>query len=614
MLIQWIYKSRMTFVSLDFAPQFTYQNRPECRQKRRPALFACLAVLLAQTIILTPDAVAIPVEQMEAVISLSQVQSLIPTVPVTLARPKPALAQPKRRPISGPAKGRIAPGDHFRLGLALKARGNTNAALIEFLKATQKNPRQINAFYEQALIFRKQGYLKLADSSLQQALRIATSQGKDRLPNAKPLFNGSDLNRIRLLLATVRLEQGNVGSAAQELARSLGIALTVPAAHADARTNDSAEEASSPTTILQSLHPALSESVHENKEVDAEPVSAKPAEEKEVAKTESAAEKEDAAGSTVSELIKEGLAGLKEHIFNPLSILGLPRISMDTEKPAVSAKKGKRSRRRQRKEAKPRPVDVETARTEENAPVEKRKRRSWLEKRLSFSSMHTEEKCADAKTETPEKETEQSETVKAAPVDTANNNEGEHLLPEPRDISLRTPEEPSPQLEAGTFSLTVPKAITEKISLVAALLSAFNQEKSPSSTVQKAPEKHLDPIDERLTYLAEHGTSSLKEGEAFMFSEESGEATLFMANGEVIRRTIAASRGHEEVAQIRRPDILIPEELIYNLALMAKILPKQEEPRETVGEPKETAPTLKMPAIIDKPHGFSDWLKGILNL
>jgi hypothetical protein len=150
---------------------------------------------------------------------------------------------------------------------------------------------------------------------------------------------------------------------------------------------------------------------------------------------------------------------------------------------------------------------------------------------------------------------------------------------------------------------------------VAALLSAFNYEEKPAA-IEKAPEKPVDPIDARLKYLAEHGTSSLKEGEAFMFSEETGEATLFMGNGEVIRRTIAVARGHEEVAKLRRPDILIPEELIYNLALMAKILPKQDEPKESEisAETKESAPTLKKPEILGKPHSFTDWLKDVLNI
>ncbi|MCC6976897.1 MAG: hypothetical protein IT343_01145 [Candidatus Melainabacteria bacterium] len=86
----------------------------------------------------------------------------------------------------------------------------------------------------------------------------------------------------------------------------------------------------------------------------------------------------------------------------------------------------------------------------------------------------------------------------------------------------------------------------------------------------------------------------------------------------MIRKTIAIARRHEEVAQLRRPDILIPEELIYNLALMAKILPKQDEPKETVAEPAQEAPKLKMPARISVPdskaYSFSDWLRGVLNL
>lgn len=724
MFIQKIYKSRISRVS-----------------------FACIAVSLSSSLTLAPYAVAKQITNMgdkvQPVVTLSQLQplgsSLVPSAVMVPVRPKPGRALAKNQPFRGKKKPLAT--DHYQLGLALKAKGNANKALVEFLKATQKNPRQINAFYEQALIFRQQGYLKLADSSLEQALRIARSSvktgGKRTVPTKT--FNDNDLTRIRLLLATVRLEQGNVGSAAEELSRSLGITLTVPGTNSDSGDKTAAD--ASPTTILQ-LHPKVEE-VAEKKprrvttaRVNEEDLWSEPKETKTEDKKETDSknsknskdskdskdsivaakpepEKESAADATVSDLIKEGFAELKDHVFNPLSILGLPRIAMDADKSESGKQKDKQSRRsfwsetkrraaeRAEKAAQERKLAAEKRRAEiqrikeekrlaqekriadakalaegkklaaeqklaeekrlkeekqhaqekrtadaakvgeEKTVEQKKKRRGWIEKHLSRNaedkdktaeateSGDTQETASRNANKSTNKERNQdtkedadaSETIaeqQASPQEPPKRTDAITFTPDETPLSsLNTSVNANQEetVEVGSFSLTMPAAITKRISLVAALLSAFNYEEKPAK-IEKGPEKPVDPIDARLKYLAEHGTSSLKEGEAFMFSEETGEATLFMGNGEVIRRTIAMARGHEEVAKLRRPDILIPEELIYNLALMAKILPKQDEPKESEisAETKEAAPTLKKPEILGKPHSFTDWLKDVLNL
>jgi tetratricopeptide (TPR) repeat protein len=603
-----------------------------------------MSVTIALSSTLAPCAVAKPagqIQKTEPVITLSQLQpfraNLIPAATVSQVKATTVLPARKRTVTGG--KRKIAPTDHFRIGLALKAKGNSGRALVEFLKATQKNPRQINAFFEQALIFRQQGYLKLADSSLEQALRIAKSSSKN--PKRKS-FNVNDLNRIRLLLATLRLEQGNAASAAEELGRSLGIAAIVPPTNSNSiaggSPDDSAVEPNSPNTILQSLHPKIEEQKELASNQKAPVFQSPQSDEKVIAEAWSDPTiKENAADATVSDLIKEGLAGLKDHLFNPLSILGTPRIEQDGEKTSKNKKKEKRVKRMRWREAK-RKVALKTE--EEKKPQEKRKRRGWLEKRLALTQsddvkpavVSAPEETENAKK--PKQEPAAPQVVKPEPAvqEVAKENENDLPLTAKATALTFTKAETTADsfknadskecadtpAEAGSFSLTMPPAISQRVSLVAALLSAFSSDTNKTTAARKAPEKPVDPIDERLKYLAEHGTASLKEGEAFMFSEESGEATLFMSNGEVIRRTIAIARGHEEVAQLRRPDILIPEELIYNLALMAKILPKQEEPKETVAEARETAPRLKVPASLlrtdSKPHSFSDWLKDVLNL
>jgi len=103
----------------------------------------------------------------------------------------------------------IYPRTHFEKAYYFKQKHDLNNALIEFLKSTQENPLLVRGFYEQALIFRERGYLKLAASSLEQALAV------------KP-----DYQDARILLATISIQQGNVGGAVQELTRSLGLEVT----------------------------------------------------------------------------------------------------------------------------------------------------------------------------------------------------------------------------------------------------------------------------------------------------------------------------------------------------------------------------------------------------
>lgn len=612
-----------------------------------------------------------PVDKIQPLITLSQVQTmgspLVPVNTLSTVKTKPASAQ--RSPGSARGKKRISP-DHYRLGMALKAKGNNNRALVEFLKATQKNPRQINAFYEQALIFRQQGYLKLADSSLEQALRIAKTSAKNAASKstATKIFNENDLNRIRLLLASLRLEQGNIGSAAEELSRSLGITVTLPQKDKAAIDTAVQEEQNAPTTILQ-LHPKIEEvkdkpgqqikprKLQHISEDDlwSEPVDTKSASKiSENEKPEK--EKETPADATVAALLKEGIAGLKDHVFNPLSILGIPHFSLDsaqTEK-TEQAKKEKQPRLSFWNEAKKRAAEKREQLARERK-LAAEKRRAERERIAEEKRVAQEQRIADARALAQEKklaaeqklaelerlraekklarerriaEKASSSKDRVAVADLEPKEVTDTVPSEPATADISTAQkDPSPPMppsqsavepesaEASSFSLAMPPAITKKISLVDALLSAFNHEEK-TSPKDKEPEKPVDPIEARLKYLAEHGTASLKEGEAFMFSEESGEATLFMGNGEVIRRTIAIARGHEEVAKLRRPDILIPEELIYNLALMAKILPKQDATKESdiSAEPKETAPTLKMPAILDKPRTFTDWIRDVLNL
>ena len=116
----------------------------------------------------------------------------------------------------------------FASGMRLKKNGNTGGALLEFIKAANANPRMLDAYYEQALIFKEQKLLKLSASRLEQALAIDPEYKKGRV-----------------LLATIAIEQGNVGEAINQLGKTLEKKKEVgPNTIADA-------------TILQQIHTGI---------------------------------------------------------------------------------------------------------------------------------------------------------------------------------------------------------------------------------------------------------------------------------------------------------------------------------------------------------------------
>lgn len=97
---------------------------------------------------------------------------------------------------------------------------------------------------------------------------------------------------------------------------------------------------------------------------------------------------------------------------------------------------------------------------------------------------------------------------------------------------------------------------------------------SSSKIAASQTTKQIDTDDwaKRLKYLSIHGTGTLKPGEAFMFSEETGEAVIFLTNGTRIRRIISAPQDTHELVKARRPDMLIPADLLYKLSTLGKLV------------------------------------------
>lgn len=93
-----------------------------------------------------------------------------------------------------------------------------------------------------------------------------------------------------------------------------------------------------------------------------------------------------------------------------------------------------------------------------------------------------------------------------------------------------------------------------------------------------------DEWTRKLRFLAKNGTGSLKNGEAFLFSEETGEAILILADGRRIVRSVETPKDQETIVQMRRPDMLVPDDLLYNLSLLGKVVADAVSPEISAAE------------------------------
>lgn len=136
---------------------------------------------------------------------------------------------------------------------------------------------------------------------------------------------------------------------------------------------------------------------------------------------------------------------------------------------------------------------------------------------------------------------------------------------------------------------------------------------APPKPVPAQPAPPEDEFAKRMKYLLANGTASLRPGEAFMFSEETGEGVLFLPSGSV-RRKIAQPKDHDEVARLRRPDIVDSQgDVTYQLSLLGKIIkPQPAQPAQ------QTAPTypignseITTKDLFRQDDGILGWLRNV---
>lgn len=562
-----------------------------------------------------------------------------------------------------------------------KQKGDKSHALVEFLKATQENPRLTRAFYEQALIFRERGYLKLAQSALEQALAL------------KP-----DYHEGRMLLATIQIQQGNVGGAMQQLGQSLGISVAPKS-----QTNEQ-DELPQPA-VLQSLHTLLPENIASgiagltvgktNGSARGNGKSGRRSEQKAASRRsrKNTPPKNESTQQDTVQIVEpksgeSAVDSMLTHLPNPLHMFfsnnkgnELPEGDKSDEvKTATVNGSTENSSKSGKKKETVESADLDPANLPELPPPEKhadatdgakadkkqkRAKKSWFSRIMTaLDSTQDEEnpaphapppivaddepKPGDAIVKSiPPLKPEALVTAPPSlvpPSVTALTSAAPAMMPIPgmpnQVETFEKPDQPRQIIEKVTAMANAAISNVAKTNFQFPNLANLNSgmfnahggsdpaHNEPPSLVPPEEAKQYkpviapnsdDPWSVRLRYLADHGTGTLKEGEAFMFSEETGEATLFLSDGQTVRRTIYLPRDAQEVVKQRRPDILTPDDLLYNLSLLAKLMPKASEseppPSNTTSTQKTTGqPAFEVNDLMGKSQRFWGWMKDALKL
>lgn len=555
----------------------------------------------------------------------ASVPAMTAVAPRVVARSKSAASTKTLR-----AKAQKAyPRTRFEKGQYFKAKGNLDAALIEFLHATQENPHLFKAYYEQALIFHQRGYNKLAQSSLEQCLAI------------KP-----DFQEARILLATIQIQQGNFGGAMAQLSRSLGLQI----GNQPGRSNDTtppktrAEAVAKAPAVLQSLHMTLAEiparifppqaakpqpQAQPQVQPQAQPQSQKinfalrpyPPVSHEQEEWNKLAQTIQSNKITTPATPNTDADQLQPSQTKPARSLrgfwrrnkdngGAHEKGLDSPASETTKNKGPQTQSDHRAEKQPiahppkegrswlsrllHPVDGAPTSAESNTPLQQAQQPTAAQPEQEAHAIAVAAKSGNAAHSVPR-------AAQSTPVASA--------LPSPLRFQPADPSEaPAPRTKPAFATPAMPTHTS-------ALLAPLEQQQ----VAAKPPVEEEDEWTKRLKYLNEHGTASLKDGEAFMFSEDTGEASLFLADGQTIRRKIAPTRDTQEVVRQRRPDVLVPEDLMYNLSLLGKLMPRTPETDQSAYSSCGTQPTsiehngsnFTVDDLMGKSDGFWGWLKHV---
>lgn len=455
--------------------------------------------------------------------------------------------------------------EFYKSGLNARKEGDRNKALIDLLKATREDPKFVDAYYEQALLFRDQKFHKLAISRLEQALAID--------PRYQP---------ARILLATIKLEQGNVSDAAELLGKTLGIEIA---------KEKPAEEVPS-VSVLQTIHEGIPREVS----------------------TASSARQEQRP-------IPEPMQ-VPEPAPEPASPDRLPPVKKKAKKSTRQKIRQALARRYNRFHKKDKHVHRRKPWIARMFKLPEPFKHGFFTGAPSSAPLEAESQGLDLapssvpmdelKAEPPVREEPKKDETPGAEIATTDNTAKLELPFSVEDLHKNL-------VSSDWLMSSLPRRDDKPRSVSRA---KEPDAKAPIKAKPPAPQPAEDEWTVRLRYLKEHGTGSLKEGEAFMFAEDTGEAVLFLAGGKKIRRVIAQPQTEEEIVKARRPDILVPKELLYDLSLLGKVVDDEQAgagitdslPPAGPSTGEREPPRFRMERLYEEPNGFVDWLKGFIRM
>lgn len=434
-------------------------------------------------------------------------------------------------------------------GLQLKKGGDTGGALLEFIKAANSNPQLLEAYYQQALIFKEQKLLKLSASRLEQALAI-----------------DPEFKKGRVLLATIAIEQGNVGEAINQLGKTLE------------KPKVEETETIADATILQQIHSGINIPPASPRETSA-PKTIEKESTKKQSRWSRRKNRPKKAEKRVSRKKIRAILAKKYKRFHKVyrkPSKAKPWYTRMFAWASPFSNQGKKSRQKMELLAeKSQEKDLLTKEATLNAVPSYEEPQNLVGSAALTESaeIHYTKPQTEKRSKNPREEKALDTLLKAAPM----TSSAELVAPA---LGLEDILSPETSLKAETTEAKKksepevtelkPRAVPKLSYIPGIRMSSQLKEEKPKEKKFEPPVK--DKWTQKLTFLNKNGTGSLKRGEAFMFSEDTGEAVLFLADGRRIRRIIAPQQSAEKIVKLRRPDVLIPKELFYDLSLLGKVV------------------------------------------
>lgn len=466
-------------------------------------------------------------------------------------------------------------------GRKLRKEGKYGEALLALMKAQNNNPQLMDAYYQQALIFKEQKLLKMAASRLEQALAI-----------------NPDYKKARVLLATIFIEQGNLSDAMNHLGKSMNPSeekktdLEKPVVAQKVKFSEKDDLVPAPNTIKKKTEKKKSFWKRKKK--------------KKKRKKKSKHLTRARIRKLIAKRYKKFHKSYKKPRHNKpwyakytklLSFKNPFKFNSPDSQSQIATENQLEQPKRIALRAKAKSLPINS-----HANSKTSKEDAALDKIFGTSTVQTNDLIAPILT--MQDDLLDTKAKKAATTSNTTTTTYKKQKPQSNHVTLNKFPEDNKLLKSKLIEQ--PPQIKE----LPDVASITGQE-----PIKEFELPIKDKWTDKMVFLNKNGTGSLKRGEAFMFSEDTGEAVLFLADGRRIRRIIAPSQNSERIVKLRRPDVLVPKELFYDASLLGKVVAKKNpQSRSLAQKHKRTKTANKKPPTfhMEKLTGESNSLIGTI--